>query len=117
MAKIIGGRWQIEEELPAGGQAETFVVIDLQDKSQRAVLKRLKNPNRLPRFRQEIEAIRSLDHPNVLHLIAADAETERPYLVSEFCERGSLEDQEEWILGLSLDRRLELFRDICSGVT
>lgn len=118
MSQIIGDRWRIVKQLPPGGQAETFVVIDLHDSARgRAVLKRLKNPNRLPRFKQEIDAIRALTHPNVLRLIAADPDAPKPYLVSEFCERGSLEDEKDSILRLSVDDRLALFEQICAGVS
>lgn len=116
MAQILDERWQIESKLAEGGQAETFIVRDLQSNGARAVLKRLKNPNRLPRFVQEVQAISTLDHPHVLRLLAANVDAKRPYLVSELCERGSLEDQKTAVLTRTVDERLAMFLDICDGV-
>jgi serine/threonine protein kinase len=83
---------------------------------QPGVLKRLKNPNRLPRFEQEVATLRSLDHPRVLRLIDANVTAPKPYLVSEYCALGSLEDQKEAIAAQSISERLTLFAQIVDGV-
>jgi serine/threonine protein kinase len=84
-AQIYGKRWEIQEPLPEGGQAHTFRVIDLKgDRETPYVLKRLKNVNRLERFRSEVEALQSIDHPNVIKVIDFNFEAQRPYFVSEF---------------------------------
>lgn len=117
MGQIIGGRWEILDKLGEGGQAETFVVRDKSANSDtRFVLKRLKNVTRLPRFGQEIAAIRSLNNPHVLRLVDADTTSARPYLVSEYCQRGSLEENKNSILRSTSDERLALFDEICAGV-
>jgi serine/threonine protein kinase len=115
VAQIFDERWQVVKDLREGGQAHTFLVSDLKTGGL-AVLKRLKNPNRLPRFEQEVAAIKSLDHPRVLRLLDANTAAPKPYLVSEHCELGSLEDQKAAILGLPLEDRLDLFAQICEGV-
>ena len=114
--QIFGGRWKIQESLPEGGQAHTFRVVDLKgDGKTSYALKRLKNVQRLERFRSEVEALRSLVHPNVIKLIDFDFEAERPYLVSEFCAGGNLEEN---IGRFSQDpiQALALFLQICEGV-
>lgn len=116
MAQVIDDRWQIEDKLGEGGQAETFVVIDLKGEIDRAVLKRLKNPNRLPRFKQEIDVIARLEHPRVVRLIASNAEADKPYLVSEYCVGGTLEGRKALILQSSVDERLTIFEQVCDGV-
>jgi serine/threonine protein kinase len=83
---------------------------------KKAVLKRLKNPNRLPRFEQEVAAIRALDSSRTLRLIDANTAAAKPYLVSEYCEHGSLEDFKENLPQLSVDDRLQLFAQISDGV-
>ena len=115
MAQVIDDRWEIERQLGEGGQAHTFLVTEV-GTGQRAVLKRLKNVNRLPRFEQEVAAIRSLDHPHVLRLLAANTTAAKPYLVSEFCELGTLEDLKPHLHEMSIDERLEVFAQICDGV-
>jgi serine/threonine protein kinase len=117
MAQRFGDRWEITKKLGEGGQGETFLVRDLTaDDDQMFALKRLKNLNRLPRFEQEVNAIRSLDHPHVLRLIDADTSASKPYLVSEYCKRGSLEDNKAEILRSDRDARMALFEEISSGV-
>jgi serine/threonine protein kinase len=116
-AQIFGDRWQIVDKLGEGGQGETFLVRDVAEKDdQLYVLKRLKNPKRLPRFEQEVTAIRSLDHPHVLSLIDADTTAPKAYLVSEYCKRKSLEDNKGDILRSDRDERMELFEEVCAGV-
>jgi serine/threonine protein kinase len=116
MARVIDGKWEIVKQLGEGGQAQAFIVRDVVTDG-RAVLKRLKNPSRLPRFEQEISILKSIDHPRVLRLIDANSAAEKPYLVSEYCELGSLEDQKEAVSKLSLGERLALFGQIVDGVT
>jgi len=77
VAQIIDDRWRIERQIGEGGQAHTFPVADV-NTGATAVLKRLKNPNRLPRFEQEVAAITSLDNPHILRLIAANTTDANP---------------------------------------
>jgi serine/threonine protein kinase len=116
MGQIYGERWEIVESLGEGGQAHTFLVVDKQGEGEpRYALKRLKNLERIQRFRAEIEAIRSLSHTNVLKLVDYDLEGDRPYLVTEYCLGKSLVEVEPFWHG-SAAKTLELFGQICEGV-
>jgi len=92
---LLYGRWKRSGSLPEGGQAYVFVVEDSTGEfSGRLALKRLKNiddPERRRRFENEVAAVRSIDHPNVLKVKYSDLEAERPYFVAEYCEGGSLQ--------------------------
>lgn len=117
MAKTYGDRWEIVKSLRGGGQAETFLVIDKANapSERHFVLKRVRNPERHGRFRTEVAALRSLDHPHVVKLLDADVEGEKPYLVMEYCAGGSMEDHpDRWQhdpVGA-----LKLFAEVCDGV-
>ena len=114
--KVFGDRWQIIESLAEGGQAHTFLVNDLKGQSEtRYVLKRLKNINRIDRFKREVEAVRNLVHENIVRLIDFDLEAEKPYLVSEYCSGGNLSNAEPFWLNQPV-QALELFQQICQGV-
>ena len=94
---IIGGRWRIERPIPGGrgGQGVTYVVSDVQSTSgAEFALKLLKGSDakRISRFRSEIDAIKKLNHPNVLKVIDASATPEDPYLVTEYCTGGNLQE-------------------------
>ncbi|HEV7902512.1 MAG TPA: serine/threonine-protein kinase [Pyrinomonadaceae bacterium] len=116
MAKIYGDRWEIIRSLAEGGQAHTFLVRDLKgDGEIHYVIKRLKNINRLERFKREIEAIRNLSHENIVRLIDFDLEAKEPYLVSEFCSGGSLSDAQSFWQN-SPSKAFAIFHEVCEGV-
>jgi len=116
MASVYGERWEVVKSLPEGGQAHVFLVKDLRGGGEtRYVLKRLKNINRIERFKREIEAIRNLQHENIVRSIDFNLGEGKPYFVTEFCEGGSLAEGEPFWRGFPL-RALELFRQICEGV-
>ncbi|MGH2364374.1 MAG: serine/threonine-protein kinase [Chloroflexota bacterium] len=111
-----GNRWHRLGPLGEGGQGRLWLVEDLLSAGSPAyVLKELVNPKRADRFRREVEAIRMVNHPNVIKLVDFDANASPPFLVSEFYSRGNLE-------GLPLELRqspqdvFRLFLDICRGL-
>lgn len=117
MAKKYGERWIVLKSLREGGQAHTFIVADSRGSGdEQYVLKRLKNPNRVSRFKNEIEAIRNLSHDNILRLIDFDLEADKPYLVTEFCKGGSLAETKRFWQNSPV-QALRLFQDICAGVS
>jgi serine/threonine protein kinase len=109
------GKWKINKNLGEGGQAHTFLVHDKDDPEEKLfVLKRLKNLNRLPRFVKEVKAGLELSHANLIKIEDKDLEHNSPYLVAEYCERGSLENSD--LSNLSIIQKLHLFAAICRGV-
>lgn len=86
------GRWETIGDLPEGGQGRLYRVVDTKEEFPgEFVLKRLKNPGRIERFKREIEAVKLLDHRNVLRIVEFDLTSEKPYYVAEYCKGGSLE--------------------------
>lgn len=123
MTIIYGDRWEVVDDRPLGegGQAQTFLVKDLAgDPDSRYALKRLKNVNRSERFEQEIETVRTLNHPHVLSLVdyslQADGRRNKPYMVTEYCAGGSLASGDPSRWAGDPVRTLELFAEICDGV-
>jgi serine/threonine protein kinase len=100
MPQTYGHRWQIEGNLGQGGQSVVFRVFDITGEHQGLfALKRVLNPERHPRFQREIEAIKHLDHPNIINLIdhsALESETtenEKMFLVMPLAQ-GDLSNPE-----------------------
>lgn len=115
MSQVYGNRWRVVRPLGEGGQAHVYLVTEEgSDGTEQFVLKRLKNVARLDRFRREIDAIRSLDHPGILRLVDANLEAEKPYLVTEFCAGGSLAEKD--LAELSTLQRLRLFGQIAEAI-
>jgi serine/threonine protein kinase len=116
MAKIYGGRWRIVDGKPPigkGGQAEVFRVIDTHDEyGGEYALKRVLNPARHARFRHEIEAIKRIQHPNIIKLIDHSAldnpngEIEKQFLVMPIAGGGDLSEA----------GRVSIYKDIIDGV-
>ena len=116
MAQLYGERWKVKESLGEGGQAFTFLVVDEKgDGSTSYVLKRLKNINRVDRFRHEIEAVRNLSHENIVNLIDFNLDSDPPYLVTEYCPGGSLAQARPY-WHQPPEKAFELFLQVCSGV-
>lgn len=112
-------KWTAVRNLGGGGQGIVDVVTREGDSTE-YVRKRLKNidsPERQSRFAQELRAYRELSHKNVLSLIDFDMEPaakQRPYVVTEYCTGGSLEDG-NWSRG-TIRQVLEQFLQVCDGV-
>ena len=112
---MFGDRWAIIEDLPPGGQAYIYLVKDLQGEyTARLILKRLRNKERLGRFKQEIEAALKLDHKNVAKVLAFDLVAPDAYFVTPYCGGGSLANAEAF--RLPRERLFDLFGQVCDGV-
>lgn len=119
MAKIFSDRWTMIKPLSEGGQAHTFLVVDNKgEASIHYVLKRLKNLHRLPRFKKEYETLRKLRDPGIVHVIDFDfggVNDNKPFFVTEFCERGNLAEQEQLLRG-TISTKVQSFLEICRGL-
>ena len=99
MSKLYGSRWKLLDAPPLGqgGQSRVFRVVDIKGEFVgEFALKRVENPKRHDRFRNEVEAIRRLSHPNIIKLIdhSALAESnsgeEKQFLVMPIAKDGDL---------------------------
>ncbi|KJP89697.1 CAMK/CDPK protein kinase [Plasmodium fragile] len=83
-----------EEPLGKGTYGSVYKATDKLLKIQRAVKvvskKKLKNVHR---FRQEIDIMKNLDHPNVIKLLETFEDSKQIYLVMELCTGGELFDR------------------------
>lgn len=111
------GKWQIIKSIGGGGQSDAFLVKDSTNPgdSEVYVLKRLKNIDRIGRFKREVEVGLRLDHPNILRVIDFNLDGGTPYLVTEHCDGGDLEKGAR-SLELDLAGSLKTFFEICKGV-
>ncbi|KEG01073.1 CAMK/CDPK protein kinase [Plasmodium vinckei vinckei] len=83
-----------EDPLGKGTYGCVYKATDKLLKIQRAVKvvskKKLKN---IPRFRQEIDIMKNLDHPNVIKLLETFEDEEQIYLIMDLCTGGELFDK------------------------
>jgi ABC-type oligopeptide transport system substrate-binding subunit/serine/threonine protein kinase len=76
-----------------------------------------RDPELLERFAREGEALRQLNHPNIVRMIAAVEEEGQRYLVMEYVEGGSLRDVLEKEGRLSVTRAVEIALDLADALT
>jgi serine/threonine-protein kinase len=120
--EIIAGRYRIERVIGQGGIGQVFYGTDLHTQEPVAI-KALKphviqeNPNLLERFRREGEALKELDHPNIVKMLAAFEENGRHYIVMEYVDGGSLYDLLKQQGKLPIERVLYIALDLCDALT
>jgi hypothetical protein len=108
-------RWKIMQPLGEGGQGFTFKVCRSGDPDRKLfVLKRLKNKERLSRFKSEIAALTKLQHPGILKIIETSEESEPPFFVAEYCEGSDLSKAN--LSSRDLLTKLQMFRQVCDAV-
>jgi WD40 repeat protein len=91
-------RYQIVTEIGHGGMGTVFQAVDRQS-GRTVALKQLtgnlaRNPVGVARFRQEVKALASIEHPHVVRLYDSDLDSSAPFLVME------------WVDGEPLSQRL-----------
>lgn len=95
--RVIGGRYTIERLIGQGGIGQVFLGQD-QQTGQLVAVKALQprivqdEPRLLERFRREGQALKELDHPNIVKMLAVLEEDGHHYLVMEYVGGGSLYD-------------------------
>jgi serine/threonine protein kinase/tetratricopeptide (TPR) repeat protein len=93
MQTQIANRYQIETELGQGGMGTVYLATDAQTSTSVAV-KQLKadlaQPELIERFKREGEALRDLNHPNIVKLLDMLEENGEHYLVMEYVRGGDL---------------------------
>jgi serine/threonine protein kinase len=88
------GNYKIEEELGAGAMGTVYRGVDTRNQD-RVAIKQLKTelaePDMIERFKREGEALRDLNHPNIVKLLDAIEHEAQHYLVMEYVTGGDLE--------------------------
>jgi serine/threonine protein kinase len=116
------GRYRIISELGAGGMGAVYLAERADGTfEQRVALKLIRraivSDFILRRFVNERQILASLDHPNIAHLVdGGTTEDDLPYFVMEYV-RGENIVELARNRELSLEERLDLFREVCAAVS
>ncbi|KAL8269986.1 hypothetical protein Esti_006086 [Eimeria stiedai] len=90
----ISDYYVVDRTIGRGTWGEVKLVIDRQTKARRAAKKIPKcYIEDVERFRQEIDIMKSLDHPNIVRLFETFEDLTDFYLVMEYCSGGELFDR------------------------
>lgn len=118
------GKYRLLELLGKGGMSSVYLAEHLLMRRRCAVkvlpIKRVKDSSYLARFHREAQAVASLDHPNIVRAYDIDQETEGDqeihFLVMEYVEGQSLQEQVKESGVLSLEDCAEYFRQAALGL-
>jgi protein kinase-like protein len=116
---LVADRYELEDRLGHGGMATVYLARDL--KLDRQVAIKLLADNLSgdeevrKRFSREARIAARLDHPNVVQVFDVGEDGDRPFIVMEHVEGGTLEDR---ISRSSIDREegLRLLGQLCQGL-
>ena len=95
----IDGRYLVERELGHGGIGKVYLARDVTLHHRRVVIKvllqaSLDDPYVVTKFRQEVEALSRIDHPNVVSVLGAGKLRDgKPYIVMQYVDGVNLRSQ------------------------
>ena len=95
----IDGRYLVESELGHGGIGKVYLARDVTLHHRRVVIKvllqaSLRDPYVVTKFRQEVEALSRIDHPNVVSVLGAgELPDGKPYIVMQYVDGVTLRSQ------------------------
>jgi eukaryotic-like serine/threonine-protein kinase len=118
---LVGERYELEDRLGHGGMATVYRARDLKLDREVAIkilADNLAGDDELRhRFSREARLAARLDHPNVVQVFDVGEDEDRPFIVMEHVEGGTLEDRLTR-RGRSLDRdeALRLLGQLCEGL-
>lgn len=119
---LVGDRYKLGQRIGVGGMGTVYLGHDSQDDSPVAI-KQLKpevvqnDPTQVERFIREGEALRQLNHPNIVKLLAAVQQDDAYFLVMEYIDGGSLLDVLAAQPRLSVQRTLYIALDLADALT
>jgi eukaryotic-like serine/threonine-protein kinase len=121
MTGTIDGRYELENRLGHGGMATVYRAHDR--KLDRQVAIKLLADNFAgdeevrKRFSREARLAARLDHPNVVQVYDVGDEDDRPYIVMEYVEGGTVGDRlKRRRRALATNEALELLFQLCDGL-
>jgi serine/threonine protein kinase/tetratricopeptide (TPR) repeat protein len=121
MAHIIAKRYLIQEEIGRGGIGLVYKALD-KHSGQLVAVKQLRpeqldaTPNLFERFRREGEALRELDHPNIVKVLDMLDEGDSHYIVEEYFADGDLA-QAIHDGSLTLERIMSISLELADALT
>ena len=115
------GQYSVEREIGRGGMGVVYLATRTNDYTKRVAIKVIKRGMDtdfvLRRFRTERQILASLQHPNIAGLLdGGTTEDGLPYFVMEYVEGETIIEYAA-TKDLSLEKRLDLFREVCAAVS
>lgn len=119
MQEIIQDRYHVLEEIGIGGMGKVYKGLDKltqQEVAIKSLKAELVSPEMIERFQREGQALRDLNHPNIVKMLDAIEDENQHYLIMEYVAGGDLR---QLLLHetLSVERVLMLGIEIADALT
>ena len=120
--QLIANRFELHDLLGRGGMGDVYRATDTQT-GETVAFKALNpevlehDPSLLERFVREGEALRQLNHPNIVKMLTAFEDNQRYYLVMEYVAGGSLQDLLSSNGKLHHERVVQISLDLADALT
>jgi serine/threonine protein kinase/formylglycine-generating enzyme required for sulfatase activity len=119
VGSVLGGRYQLERKLGAGGMGEVYFATDQQVKGEIFAIKILRPeildlPEALELLREEVHKTRSLAHPNIVGAYSINSDRSGVYMLMEYLEGDTLDGllNKEYGRGMPFERACPLIQDM-----
>jgi serine/threonine protein kinase len=122
VGQIIGEQFEVGDFIRQGGMGAVYRGRD-KHSGQTVAIKLLKanaltaDPANVERFEREGQALRTLNHPNIVKMLAMVEQNNQHYLIMEYVSGGSLADLLEVQRQLPIPRLLEIALDLADALT
>ena len=122
MVGTVASRFEIGRMIGAGATGSVYAGVDTLT-GQKVAIKALRPeliasmPDLVERFRREGEALRRLDHPNIVKVLATVEEGDHHYIVMEYVGGGSLADLLQRLPQLSLEHAVSIALELADALT
>ncbi|HVO72143.1 MAG TPA: serine/threonine-protein kinase, partial [Aggregatilineaceae bacterium] len=119
---VVRGRYRLDEVLGEGGMGTVYRGLDTHT-GETIAIKLLKddavnlNTQLVERFNREAEALRQLNHPNIVKVITSLQDDNKRYIVMEYVGGGSLQDLLRRDGKLPLERVLTIGLELADALT
>lgn len=120
MIETVSDRYTLVEKIGSGGMGDVFRGHDRRTNTPVAVKvlrPELATQDMVQRFVREGEALRQLNHPNIVKLLDAIHENDRNYLIMELVDGGSLDQVLKQTPRLPVDGILNIALDLADALT
>ena len=119
-ATLLGGRYEVHEQLGVGGMAEVYLGRDTR-LGRDVAIKLLRNefvgdPTFIARFRREAQSAAALNHPNIVSVYDTGDDDGVPFIVMEYVEGSTLRDCLRSEGRLDPQHALETVADVCAAL-
>ena len=114
------GNYKLLQEIGTGGMGSVWMAEQQQPVRRRVALKIIKkglhSKEVVARFEAERQAVAMMDHPNIAKILdAGTTEDGQPFFAMELVQGSPLTEYCD-VHQLSIDQRLDVFRQVCDGV-